>query len=358
MKIKKLQFMLLMWIAVLSLFVFINKTSGKNLPSLLPEFNMHEKEITDAFDSCIFSYGPYRDVNEGRYIVAIHYSSKQADNGYDITINGGETILKEGILNEQSTWAVKTVTVTQKDKLEVRTMYHGTGQLSLKSIYIFSITQISVLFFLLVSACVVLIFSKSKKIKSIVTNENMIILFWVALVGCVSTFTFLGSIISLYCGIIHYFLHDRLTKGRFANSWVVFINLISLILLEVLNREFYGFLPLRTSVFSLLLLMEVNIVIFLLIRNYVVRNIVYVSVNVIVLIYGTAQYIYYSFFGSFFRLNSILLARTAMGASRSLLELFVRYEAICYFANLLLYIIALFFFSICKEGKLKNGEKY
>lgn len=357
MKSKKLQFMLLMWIAVLSLFTFINKTSGRNLPSLLPEFNMHEKEITDAFDSCIFSYGPYRDVNEGRYIIAIHYKSKQADNGYDITINGGQTILKEGILSQQSTWVIKTVNVNRKDKLEVRTMYHGTGQLSLKSIYIFSITQISVILLLLFSACYVLIFSKSKKIKLIITDENIIILFWVALVGCVSTFTFLGSIIGLYCGIIHYFLHDRLTRGRFTNRWVIFINSISLILLEVLNRKFYGFLPLRTSMFSLLLLMEIYIVIFLLIRNCVAKNVVYASVNIIVLVYGTAQYIYYSFFGSFFRLNSILLARTAMGASRSLLELFVRYEAICYFANLLLYIIALLFLSICKEGTLKNGIK-
>lgn len=356
MKSKKIQFILLLWIAVLSLFIFLNKTDGKVLPSLVKEFNLQEKKITDSYDSCLLSFGPYRNVDKGRYVVAIHYNSQNADNGYDIAIDSGKNILKKGILRAKNSWIIEKVIINQSDKLEVRTMYNGTGTLYLKSIYVVSITQVFLLLLLLTGISIILMFSKSEKVNTIFSDGNIIILFWIALISCLITYTFLGCMVCMYCGVAHYILQNRLQEKRFSRKWIYAINLISLLILEVLNQQFYSFLPKKASIFSLLLLLELYIVLFLIFKNTKVQKIIFASVNIIVLVYGTAQYIYYSFFGNFFRLNSILLAKTAIGASRSLIELFARYEATCYFTNLLLYITALFILSICKEDWLERWQ--
>ena len=355
MKSKKIQFIFLLWIAILSLFIFLNKTNGTALPSIIKEFNLQEKKITDSHDSCLLSFGPYRNVEKGRYIIAIHYNSQNADNGYDIAIDRGKTILKKDILSAKKSWVIETVMINQKDKLEIRTMYSGMGTLNLKSIYIVSINQLFLLFLLLTGISMFLMFSKSKRLKVIISEENIIILFWISLISCLITYTLVGCIVCMYCGIVHYILQNRL-HPLFWGKWIYAINLISLLIMEALNQKFYSFLPIKASIFSLLLLLEIYIVLFFIFKNINVQKKIFASVNIIVLVYGIAQYIYFSFFGNFFRLNSILLAKTAIGASRSLIELSTRYEAICYFFNLVLYITALFILSKCEKGWLVRWQ--
>lgn len=123
-----------------------------------------------------------------------------------------------------------------------------------------------------------------------------------------------------------------------AYIWLFISGVLSISILELLNRLFGGPVEWYSTVYSLLIAVEIFLLTLLLRWNRL-KEILLVAVTLLLLVYGTSEYLYYSFFNTYYRVHTILLAPTAAGATASLLEIFTRYRAVCYWMNLLLYIL-------------------
>lgn len=124
--------------------------------------------------SGIFTYGPYINMDKGRYRISIYYSSN-TDIRFDICNKSGQNIIYNGYLSAGGSRL--DLTMDNQDEindrsLEIRTYYDGKGSFTLKKVTIEPadksvVPVIYIALFALAAAVCLLLFKNSRKIREL-----------------------------------------------------------------------------------------------------------------------------------------------------------------------------------------------
>lgn len=120
--------------------VFIFK--GSELPGQVGKIINNTRYIEDSNKKGFLSYGPYVELEDGKYTFTITYSSHKAKGcKFDIVTNVGKVTKAKDKLSEESnkTNCKRTINIINKydnNKIEVRVWYGSKGTLTLHSIKI------------------------------------------------------------------------------------------------------------------------------------------------------------------------------------------------------------------------------
>lgn len=311
-----------------------NSIGGADLPSSVTQYTGKTKRIDQNENISNFTYGPYKTVKNGKYLILIFYQAQAEGNSYDVACGGGNKILSDGNFN--SNYRVKLLGVDVEteatESMEIRTNYGGDGDFYLKGITIMSAAELW-----MVILAVLLVVAASKNYLLECTERTLVQMIGLSagiiVFSITNPFYFRISTVLLFALI----LYALQLKKRISYRGTAVIGITVLVYMELLNSRYYGFWKMEAAVYSILISVLIYQIIGLLPRG---KSIVTELYTVLILIYQTAQATYYSFFKSFFRLNAVLLVGTAAGAENSVTELLEQYQITCYLSILICYMSA------------------
>lgn len=311
------------------------KYSANNLPSSYEKLVGNEKKITNQnnYQEGTLSYGPYLNVKAGKVLVAVKYKADSCGNNMDIVSTSANKTYYAGELSTTKRWKICVVDIERVNDLEVRTFYGGNGELEVYTYYIVQIWFIACIAVLMLVMSVGFYLLKNAE-KIYVYIIGGIILFFIKL------FSVRATVMASYLVLLPLFF--SLKKFGKEERVLGMSSMIAFFWLEYFNYEFYKNVQvanMKSSVFSFLIFFEVCFIVFFIIKEYRWKRFVFGGVTALVLIYSSAQYIYFSLFGNFFKLKAVRLLSTAAGATSSITELLASYGSKCFLLNTLLFIV-------------------
>lgn len=346
----------LLWIGIASFLFMTNSFPGNALPSTSADYNGREKRIEDVSDKKMpvlyFTYGPYKSVGAGKYLISIVYHTDKNENVFEVNDSITGEVLKTGHLKAGMIARFAVVDLKNAGMLEVRTSYGGAGSYYLRGIGIISVSSIilTALLALLLNVCLIKYLSERDKD---IPLSLMACGVCIALAFFLEPLNFRLGVTILYAFMAYIMISYR--QYYFRN--ILIVNLLSVAVLCFLNFQNYDFAHEYAEIYAFLLCLLFYCAVLLIGKQGIVSELIMEVFTCVVLFYQSAQIIYYSFFKSFFRLSAVLLAKTASGAGRSIVELVSQYQAKCYITVMLCYIILCIIAHICRHS-LKRKRKY
>lgn len=360
MKKIKLLFILIWFILVTPLLANCYYNS-QNLQSSFEGLQNKKKIISEenGDKSGYLTYGPYKEIKPGNFIIVIHYSTDSNENTYDVAINSGTKILKTGHLDQNHTSEKLFLNIPETDAhIEIRTLYSGIGNLAVKSILIIPVTQLltRIIFY---TAFLILFFAAACVFWKKGNNQVLEFIY--------ETFLILGVFIlgveifaesikySIFIFYITAFLvWGYMIKGLYSEKKEIFICLSACFINEMLNQKYFA-TKMHAFLISFLIFLLLLLILDCIIKNRNVVRFVYGVLTVLVLFYSGGQYVFKSYFGSFFSLKVIRLALIGAEAKASVKELLLRPVTLFYIFNILMFLACYIGIYFLDRRKLKNS---
>ena len=346
----------MLWIVMAAFLFMMNAFPGNTLPSTSTDYDGKEKKISSVDEEktpvVCFNYGPYKQWGKGKYLINIIYQADQEGNSFDVYDSTGNQILEKGHLKAGMIARFAVVDLKNAGMLEVRTSYGGAGSYYLRGIGIISASSIilTALLALLLNVCLIKYLSERDKD---IPLSLMACGVCIALAFFLEPLNFRLGVTILYAFLAYIMIFYR--QYYFQNMLIV--NVLSVAVLCFLNFQNYDFAHGYAEIYAFLLCLLFYCVVLLIGRQGIWLQVLMELFTCVALFYQSAQIIYYSFFKSFFRLSAVLLAKTASGAGKSVVELVSQYQAKCYVTVMLCYIILCIIAHICRHS-LKRKRKY
>lgn len=347
---RKVYLILIVWFVGISALISVNKINASELPSSIPEFHLKDKVINESDKKGTLSYGPYKRVKKGNYIIGIHYNAEIDGNSYKITQELGQKEIISKQLKTGRDWEIIYINFEEEGAAEVVTYYNGKGLLGVYSLYIISIHTFWLLCLILVGMSIILWMLLKYRIV-IITKFSIAFVTGSVIFCYLNNYSILAIIIGVYLFLGYYIFVTLRKQGNVEIPFYLAIDLIALSILELLNKYYYDFLPIHTTIFSFLIFINIYTAYYFIMKTFKFKYLIIKIVTIIIIFYASSQYVYYSFFRDFYRLKVVFLAKTAVDVTQSLTELISRYPAKCFCVNLILYMC------ICIEIVLLNLYK-